>query len=161
MGSKLDVSLELTKGSEHADKESSSSDELAAERMSRFRVLVVDDSMINLKVLARMLKKVQVGHVHTALSGAAVLEYLKPIRSNPELLPNLILCDLQMPGMDGFELMGHLRDMNICSSAIIMACSADWGSETEGKCLDVGFDGLLRKPITVTYLKEFLANSKL
>jgi CheY-like chemotaxis protein len=66
-----------------------------------------------------------------------------------------------MPGMDGYELMGHLREMNICSSPVVMACSADWGSETEGKCHDVGFDGLLRKPITVTYLKDFLSKTKI
>jgi signal transduction histidine kinase/AmiR/NasT family two-component response regulator len=128
---------------------------------SRFRVLLIDDSMINLKVLARMLNKLKVQHCQTALSGAAALEYLEPIRNDPNLVPNLILCDLQMPGMDGYELMAHLREMNICSSPIVMACSADWGSETEGKCHDNGFDGLLRKPITVTYLQEFLANTKL
>ena len=137
------------------------SDTELQERMSCFRVLVIDDSMINLKVLARMLNKIKVQHCETALSGSEALEYLKPIRNNPDLTPNLILCDLQMPGMDGYELMGHLREMNICSSPIVMACSADWSSETESKCHDVGFDGLLRKPITVTYLKEFLGKTKL
>eukprot|EP00797_Seminavis_robusta_P033969 Sro7_g006190.2 (606) ;mRNA; r:181837-183654 len=135
--------------------------ELQQEKMARIRVLVIDDSMINLKVLARMMTKLKVQHCQTALSGAAALEYLEPIRNDPSLVPNLILCDLQMPGMDGYELMGHMREMDICSGPIIMACSADWGSETEGKCHDVGFDGLLRKPITVTYLREFLTNTKL
>lgn len=145
-----------------ADSFNSRIDDLGLhEKMSRFRVLVIDDSMINLKVLARMMNKIKVEHCETALSGAAALEYLEPIRNDASKVPNLILCDLQMPGMDGYELMGHLREMNICSSPIIMACSADWGSETEGKCLDVGFDGLLRKPITVTYLKEFLGKTQL
>lgn len=135
--------------------------ELQEDKVARIRVLVIDDSMINLKVLARMMAKLKVQHCQTALSGQAALEYLEPIRNDPSLVPNLILCDLQMPGMDGYELMIHLREMNICSSPIIMACSADWGSETEGKCHDVGFDGLLRKPVTVAHLKDFLTNSKL
>jgi CheY-like chemotaxis protein len=40
-----------------------------------------------------------------------------------------------------------------------MACSADWTRETEQRCTDAGFDGVLRKPITFTVLQNFLAET--
>jgi signal transduction histidine kinase len=123
---------------------------------ARFKVLVVDDSMINLKVLAKMLSRVGVKQVTAAISAEKGLEILKT--SSPDTYPNLIVSDLQMPGMDGFEFMGHLRELPTMTMPTIAACSADWSSETETRCIDVGFDSILRKPVAISDLRGFLAN---
>ena len=67
---------------------------------------------------------------------------------------------LLQPEMDGYELMGHLREIGWQGREppTVMACSADWTLETEEKCLAVGFDGVLRKPITLPDLQRFLAD---
>jgi len=128
--------------------------ELSKEDASLFRVLIVDDSRINLKVVERMLLRLGVKEIKMCSDGSKALEYLE----SAQVLPNVILSDLNMPNMDGYELMGHVREMGRYESPPkAMACSADWTRETEEKCVGVGFDGVLRKPITFSYLKDFLA----
>ena len=120
---------------------------LAREDIDWLQVMVVDDSskcqsttfllsgnasflpfyffflVINLKVLKRMLSRLGVKSVQTFSDGSLALDYLKAI-NDPKSLPNLILSDLQMPIMTGFELMGHLREITLYEdSPIVMACS--------------------------------------
>jgi len=78
---------------------------------------------------------------------------------NPDCLPDLILSDLQMPEMDGFEFMAEFLEMENALNKKplkIMACSADWTPEAERKCLSSGFHGVLRKPIIFSVLCDFL-----
>lgn len=134
--------------------------ELSREDAASFRVLLVDDSLINLKVLGRMLTRLGVKGITTSINGCRALEVLNSIE-NPKHYPNLIISDLQMPEMDGFELMSRLRDYNWQGgeSPVIVACSADWSSETEHLCLNSGFDRMLRKPVAFAEFKHFLADA--
>jgi CheY-like chemotaxis protein len=76
-----------------------------------------------------------------------------------EILHIISFESVMQPGMDGYELMGHLREgVHTGEPPVVMACSADWTSEAEQRCDDVGFDGVLRKPITFSDLNQFLAN---
>ena len=55
--------------------------------------------------------------------GARALEYLQGIEDAGSL-PNLILTDLHMPGLDGFSLIGHLREMSKYDDPpVVMACT--------------------------------------
>ena len=108
--------------------------DLSKEDASAFRVLVVDDSVINQKVLKRMLVRLGVKEIHLASDGRKALEYLKENESRVEL-PNVILSDLNMPNMDGYELISHIRQMDQYElPPKAMACSADWTRETEERC---------------------------
>lgn len=130
--------------------------ELSKEDAASFRILVVDDSKINLKVLQRMLVRLGVINIHISSDGREAMEYLE----STELLPNVILSDLNMPNMDGYELIGRVREMKWYGfPPKAMACSADWTRETEDRCTRAGFDGVLRKPITFPFLKDFLART--
>lgn len=120
----------------------------------RFRVLLVDDSLINVKVLARMLVRLGVKYVHSAYSGTEALQFLHD--QDEFEAPNLILSDLQMPEMNGEQLVGHLRKLPQTTNTMIMACTADWTSTVERRCREAGFNGILRKPITIEELEEFL-----
>jgi CheY-like chemotaxis protein len=132
--------------------------DLSKEYASALRVLVVDDSVINQKVIKRMLERLGVKEIHLASDGLKALEYLG--NESPVELPNVILSDLNMPNRDGYELIRHIRQMNQYEMPPkAMACSADWTRETEQRCTDAGFDGVLRKPITFTVLQNFLAET--
>ena len=82
--------------------------------------------MINLKVLERMLCRLGVKSVLTFNDASKALDYLNDA-NDPSMLPNLILSDLQMPIMSGFQFMGHLRELSSFDAPpTVMACS--------GKC---------------------------
>lgn len=65
--------------------------------------------MINLKVMARMLSRLGVTFVKTFLNGSSAMEYIKEVE-DCEMLPNLILTDLEMPILNGFELIKLIGD---------------------------------------------------
>ncbi len=68
----------------------------------KYAVQIVDDKSENLKILMKILME-QDYEVRTSINGTLAL---KSIRANP---PDLILLDIRMPGMDGFEVCGHLK----------------------------------------------------
>jgi CheY-like chemotaxis protein len=62
-----------------------------------------------------------------------------------------------MPGMSGEELVMALQKMKLPNEPVVVACTADYTSGIDDRCRDVGFYGVLRKPITIQNLEEFLA----
>jgi signal transduction histidine kinase/AmiR/NasT family two-component response regulator len=147
--------IEIRESSNHQLKHGleAAMDDLA----SQLRVLVVDDSVINLKVLARMCHRLGVDHVETAQNGVEALQYLASAPRND--LPNLILSDLIMPEMDGFDFALNLREFDLPMRPLVIACSADWDAKTQSRCFNCGFDGILHKPIMISDLKQFLVDS--
>lgn len=81
---------------------------------------------INLKVLERMLQRLGVGEIVTTNDASDAVDSLLA-ETNPKRLPNLILSDIQMPGMDGFEFITHLREMtHFKEPPIVMACTGTY-----------------------------------
>lgn len=80
---------------------------------------------------------------------------------NRFLTPTGTVSSPNQPEMDGYELMNNLRDYDWGDreSPVIVACSADWSSETEQRCRNLGFDRVLRKPVSFSDLKNFLAET--
>ncbi|MDR2168559.1 MAG: response regulator [Planctomycetaceae bacterium] len=109
--------------------------------LSGFRALVVDDGIVNLLVAEA--KLIDAGaKVETAVNGRAAIE--KVVESE-ELGNgfNVILMDMQMPVMDGFEATKELRRRGFKKP--IIALTANFGTETETK--EAGCDAVLTKPI--------------
>lgn len=147
--------------SSHTDSRHMHALELSKDDAEAFRVLVVDDSLINLKVLCRMLQRLGVHDIKACGDGSEALEYLESAQQ-PSDLPNIILSDLNMPTMNGDDLIRCVRKMEQYKSGLglrAMACSADWTREMEVRCSSAGFDGVLRKPIVLSDLRDFLAQT--
>ena len=106
-------------------------------------VAVVDDEDFNRKTVARILKKHD--YMVTALSsGQELLEFIL-VKGNT---PDLILLDIMMSGMDGFETMKRLREGKNEDSIIpIVFLTGDNGDETEMEGLRLGAEDYIRKPI--------------
>ncbi|MDO3642779.1 PAS domain S-box protein [Mucilaginibacter sp. L3T2-6] len=112
------------------------------------RVLVVDDNKMNLMIASKFLKKWMI-EVDEAISGEAAINLLK---TN---LYDLILMDLQMPEMDGFETTKIIRQTD--ASTPIIALTADAMPETHSKALSAGMHGYLTKPFVPDVLYDKIA----
>jgi CheY-like chemotaxis protein len=114
-----------------------------------YRVLVVDDSIINLKVLFRMLTRLGVEKVETVDSGRSALEALKKGDYN------MVLTDIQMPGMSGTELSDAIRRSPHAEKLFVVAITAEVNESVVVRCQNSGIAHVLNKPITCHELKEF------
>jgi PAS domain S-box-containing protein len=114
------------------------------------RILLAEDNPVNQVVMLKMLNKLGY-HADVAANGTEVLRSL-------ELQPyDLILMDVQMPEMDGFETARAIR--KLCASADqpkIIAITAYALIGDREKCLDAGMDDYISKPVKLEELKTVL-----
>ncbi len=101
-------------------------------------ILVVDDDSANLMLAQKILGKEY--RIAAANSGMAAFYYLKNNK------PDLILLDINMPQMDGFETMEKLRSDEAYKGIPVIFLTADKSVETETKCFQVGATDFVGKP---------------
>ncbi len=116
------------------------------------RVLVVDDNSVNRKILARQLELAGTS-ADMAASGE---EALSMWHSRPY---DLMLADLQMPDMDGFELARRIRQGEASTGSArlpILAVTASTLESEEERSRAAGMDGFITKPVGIEQLKATL-----
>lgn len=101
-------------------------------------ILVVDDDKTNLTLAQKILSPEY--RVAACNSGMAALKYLEKNQ------PDLILLDINMPEMDGFEVLKKLRRKGSTSVIPVIFLTADSQTDTEVKCLQLGAMDFVRKP---------------
>ena len=111
------------------------------------RVLLADDSKINLSVIRAMLARIGLRDVVTAGNGREALEIL---RKDPAV--NFVLTDMWMPEMDGQTLVKEIRANPLWAKLPVYAVTADVEARNLGE--GSGFTGVLLKPITFEKLKS-------
>ena len=110
-------------------------------------ILIVDDTPVNLK-LTRILLVNEGYKVLTAASAEEALELLRSYR------PDLILADIQLPGMDGLEMTRRIKGDQRTQGITVVALTAFAMKGDEQKALDAGCDGYITKPIDTRALGE-------
>jgi two-component system cell cycle response regulator DivK len=108
------------------------------------RILIVEDNPDNLKLFRALLTLK--GHEVTALlSGEGLLETIQQDQ------PDLVLMDIQLPGLDGYALLEEIRAAPAPWRDLrIIALTAHARIEDEGRARHAGFDGYITKPIEIT-----------
>jgi len=101
-------------------------------------VLVVDDNPINLKLIGSQLKDNY--EVSLAKSGEMALQICSRRR------PNLILLDVEMPGMDGFLTIAQLQEDPMMRHIPVIFLTSSYDADTEVKCLEAGAMDFITKP---------------
>lgn len=104
-----------------------------------YRILAVDDLPDNLFLLQTVLEA-EGFSVDTATCGDAAINKIKSSR------PDLVLLDLMMPGMSGYEVTQQIRQSDELASIPILLITAHEGITTTQICT-LGADGLICKPI--------------
>ncbi len=115
------------------------------------KLLVVDDTPVNLVVVKGMLKETE-AQVETAESGEDCLELLKTNHYD------IIFLDHKMPGMDGVETLKAARELDGPSQlSKYIALTANSGSGLREEYISLGFNDYLPKPMKLVALKKILA----
>ena len=112
-------------------------------------ILLVEDNEINQLVAQTMLEEMQIS-VTVVGDGAQALDTLATQSFD------LILMDLQMPIMDGYTAIQHIRESTVFNTATVIALTALTAAEDIQKCSDAGFDDHLAKPIDLNALHLLL-----
>ncbi|MFW5472869.1 response regulator [Knoellia sp. CPCC 206450] len=110
-------------------------------------VLLVEDNDKNLK-LARDVLEHAGFVVHTAVTGEEAVAHAQ------ETPPDLVLMDLQLPGIDGHAALARLRDDRRTADIPVVALTAFAMKQDRERAREAGFDGYLEKPISVRHLPE-------
>lgn len=102
-------------------------------------ILIVDDDYMNREILQAHMHNAGYG-VLTANSGAQALEILKGQR------PDIILMDVRMPGMTGYELCAHLKAQPDTHDLPVLLMTAMDDDENMAQVVAAGADGFISKP---------------
>ena len=114
------------------------------------RILIVDDNATNLKLVAYLMKT-HGYDVDTALDAEGAIEAISRRR------PEVILMDIQLPGIDGLELTRRLKVDPGTRDIIIIAVTAYAMKGDQDKALAVGCDDYITKPIDTRALPDTIA----
>jgi adenylate cyclase len=105
---------------------------------AKAKVLVVDDVPTNV----RLLEAILTSHGYTVISAASGREALDRVMAD---LPDLVLLDIQMPGMNGYEACRRLREVPATEFLpVVMVTSSD--SEVRSEAIEAGADDFITKP---------------
>ena len=109
-------------------------------RSCEIRIVAADDDETVLRLIGNTLSKAGF-RVAAVKSGRALLKYLS------EQAPDLVVLDAQMPEQDGFEILRQIRSMKSTEEIPVLMLTDDDAPETVRRCLSLGADELLRKPV--------------
>ncbi|MFV8250804.1 PAS domain S-box protein [Bdellovibrio bacteriovorus] len=128
-----------------------STDSIPASSRKVETILVVDDAMDNRELFKRFIIRAGIpeNRIQTAANGA------EAVRKALEKPFSLILMDIQMPEMDGFQALKKLRTQGYRGPIVALTAHAMKGDRE--KCLAAGFDGYLQKPLDRAELKRVLS----
>ena len=116
-------------------------------------LLVVEDSEFNVKILLRMLEQDGYTDVAVADNGVKALEMVRDGRFD------LVLLDIEMPEMDGIEVLRSLKsDMRLREIPVIMISSVE-ETDLVVKCIELGAEDFIRKPFNPTFLRARIGAS--
>lgn len=114
-------------------------------------ILIVDDNKANLTAAKAALSD---GYNTTAvLSGAQALKFLE------KRTPDIILLDINMPEMDGFEVLEKIREIPECVHIPVIFLTADSDPQTEQKCFDYGAVDFIVKPFVTAVMRSRISRT--
>jgi len=120
--------------------------------MDNISVLIVDDSSVMRKIVERSLRQagIEIGEVLEAGNGLEALAVLN------ERKVNLVLCDINMPAMDGLEFVKQLPRVENAKGVPVVMITTEGSEGHVVQALSAGARGYIRKPFTADQVKEHI-----
>jgi two-component system chemotaxis response regulator CheY len=120
--------------------------------MDNITVLIVDDSSVMRKIVERSLRQagIGIGQVLEASNGLEALAVLNQQKVN------LVLCDINMPAMDGLEFVKQLPSVENAKGVPVVMITTEGSEGHVVQALSAGARGYIRKPFTADQVKEHI-----
>ncbi|MCK5262133.1 MAG: response regulator [Gammaproteobacteria bacterium] len=125
---------------------------MIAEQKHQYTVLYIEDNPANLRLVVQLLGRRPDIQMLTAIEPLQGLE-LAAIHK-----PDLILLDINLPGIDGYEVLKRLRQREATQDKPVIAISANALLKDIKKGLQAGFDDYITKPININLLLQAVDN---
>ncbi len=119
----------------------------------QFKILAVDDQKFNLNLLADMLNN-ESYHISMVTSGASAIKHLE------ENTPDLILLDIIMPEMDGYEVCQKIKSSSRFQHIPIIFITADLSSSSLQKAFELGAADFIIKPVNIEEVSARISNQE-
>ncbi|MCK5580200.1 MAG: response regulator [Candidatus Omnitrophica bacterium] len=146
VGSEFLFVVKLRKGKFVASQEM---DQGTREILERKRVFIIDDNQIARKIIRRCCEVMGLKIVGEADSPYSAMQKLDRIFVDNENFPDLILCDIVMEGMDGYELAQEIRKLEKFDRTKCIAITADIKAEGSSEAPGDVFDAYITKPVII------------
>lgn len=115
-----------------------------------FHILLVEDSDTDVKIIKRALREGQVTHRLTVIhDGRAALGYLLrlgQVGSDPKLDPDLVLLDLNLPGLDGYQLLSRIKSDPFLRTIPVVVLTTSRREEDVLQTYQAGANTFIQKP---------------
>ena len=117
------------------------------------RIIVADDVEINRELLRNILE--QDYRMEMAEDGAQALQKLQEHQKETAV----VLLDLQMPGVDGFQVLEEMRRRGWMGKIPVLIISGEHGVEAENRCFELGVSDFIRKPFESSIVRKRIQNA--
>jgi len=116
-------------------------------------ILFVDDTRMDVELTLDAFKEARLGNkVHVAMNGQEALDYLfgqgACADRNQYPLPDIILLDLKMPGIDGFEVLRRIKGTDVLKRIPVIILTSSQEEGDRALSYDIGANSYLVKPVT-------------
>lgn len=130
--------------------------------MSKISLLLIDDDEINIFIISKIVEKtgfnVEICAKH---NGQLAIDYIKELVANQQQLPHLILVDINMPILNGWEFIEAYEQLGIeAHNDMYMLSSSVYENDIEKAKSYASVKGFISKPLPTDRLKELLAAIK-
>jgi two-component system CheB/CheR fusion protein len=114
-----------------------------------YRILLIEDNVMGARTMRLLLTRLghEVEVAHTGREG---------IQAARRFDPQVVLCDIGLPDLDGFAVARSLREESVTAGAYLIALSGYGQAEYQRKALEAGFNLHLTKPVHIDHLTELL-----
>ncbi|MEO5911518.1 MAG: response regulator [Pelobium sp.] len=113
-------------------------------------ILIIDDDNRNIFALKMVLKSKK----YICYTATSYFEGLEILQKNEDI--KLILMDMMMPDIDGYQAIAKLKESEKMKAIPVIAITAQAMSGDKEKCLEVGADGYVSKPVDIDHLMVYI-----
>lgn len=126
-------------------------------------ILVVEDSMADFQTMQRLFKKAEIGNpVQHCETGQEAIDYLKSSEADGagENRPGLILLDLNLPGINGREILKQIKNSDNLRSIPVVVFTTSDSEKDINECYQQGANSYITKPVDLDRFREVIDTIK-